>query len=87
MPSVSIPALLQPLTGGCSSVEVEGATVRQVIENLERAFPGIREKLLDGGKLRRNLAVAIDGEIAPLGLLECVEPGSEIHFVAAVQGG
>jgi molybdopterin converting factor small subunit len=67
--------------------EAPGATVREVIENLEAQSPGMREKLLDQDRLRPNIRVAIDGEIAPLGLLERVGPDSEIHFVAAISGG
>ena len=87
MPIVYIPALLQPLTGGKSKLEVEGATVRQVIENLDRAWPGIRERLLEAGRLRSTLSVAVDGEVSTLGLLEPVSESSEIHFVAAISGG
>ena len=87
MAIVFIPTLLQPLTGGKASVETEGATVRQVIDNLESAWPGIRERLLDEDRLRPNISVAVDGEITPMGLLEPVGPASEVHFVAAIKGG
>jgi molybdopterin converting factor small subunit len=84
---VFIPTLLQPLTGGRASVEAEGATVRQVIESLEVAWPGIRERLLEHDRLRPNISVAVDGEVSPMGLLEPVGPTSEVHFVAAIKGG
>ena len=87
MPEVHIPAMLRELTGGRSTVEAAGATVREVIEDLERRWPGIRDRLTDDGRLRPNLAVAIDGEVGPLGLREAVEPSSEVHFVAAIKGG
>ncbi len=87
MPTVYIPTLLQSLTGGRGSVQAEGATVRELIDNLEAAWPGLRERLLDEGKLRSNISVAIDGEISPLGLRERLEPSSEVHFVAAIKGG
>jgi molybdopterin synthase sulfur carrier subunit len=87
VPTVYIPPLLRTLAGGKSTVEVEGATVRQVVENLERACPGMRERLIDGERLRPNISVAVDGELSPLGLLERVQPSSEIHFVAAISGG
>lgn len=87
MAIVFIPTLLRELTGGQASVEVNGATVGQVIDSLERAWPGMREKLLDQDRLRANLSIAIDGEITPLGLMEPVGPASEIHFVAAIKGG
>ena len=87
MPEVHIPAMLREWTGGHSTVEAAGATVRQVIEDLERRWPGIRDRLIEGDRLRSNLSVAVDGEIGPLGLREAVEPSSEVHFVAAIKGG
>ena len=61
--------------------------MRQVIESLETAWPGIRERLLEQDRLRPNISVAVDGEVTPLGLLEAVGPASEVHFVAAIRGG
>ncbi len=87
MAVVYIPTPLAGLTGGKSPVEVEGATVRQIIDNLERAWPGIRERLMAEDRLRPNISVAVDGEVSPLGLLERVSPSSEVHFVAAISGG
>ena len=87
MPEVHIPAMLRELTGGLAAVEAVGATVREVIDDLERRWPGIRDRLVDDGRLRPNLSVAVDGEISPLGLREAVEPSSEVHFVAAIKGG
>jgi molybdopterin converting factor small subunit len=84
---VFIPAQLQSLTGGRSPVEVEGANVRQLIDNLEESCPGIRDRLVLDGRLRTNISVAVDGEVSPMGLLEPVAPGSEVHFVAAISGG
>lgn len=87
MPVVFIPPPLQAITGGRASLEVEGATVRQIIENLERAWPGLKERLLEGERLRPHIRVAVDGRISSLGLLEKVSAASEVHFVAAVSGG
>jgi molybdopterin converting factor small subunit len=87
LPTVYIPTLLRTLTGGKASVEVEGVTVRQLIDNLDRAWPGVRERLLDEGKLRPNISVAVDGEVTPMGLIEAVGPASEVHFIAAIKGG
>lgn len=87
MATVFIPTLLQSATGGRGVVEAGGTTVRRVIEDLERQFPGIAERLMDGGRLRPNVSVAVDGEVSPLGLLESVGPASEVHFVTAIKGG
>ena len=88
MPLVYIPTPLLSLTGGRSPLEVEGATVREVIDNLECSCPGLRERLVSPeGRLRSNISVAIDGEVTPLGVREPVTASSEIHFVAALSGG
>jgi sulfur-carrier protein len=79
--------MLQVALGGVSRVEVPGSTVRQVIENLEALHPGARAQLMDGARLRPNLSVAVDGEVSSIGLLEPVEPDSEVHFVTAISGG
>lgn len=87
MPTVFIPTALRPLVDGQQTLEVPGATVREVVNNLESVAPGLRAELLNGTTLKPNLAVAVDGAVAPLGLLERVDPDSEIHFVAAIAGG
>ncbi|MBI4905975.1 MAG: MoaD/ThiS family protein [Acidobacteria bacterium] len=87
MPTVFLPAQLRPLAGGRESVEVEGATVRQVIQALDQQHPGLRDRLMDDDRLRPNISVAVDGLVSPLGLLEETPPDCEIHFVTAISGG
>ena len=87
MPTVFIPTMLQELTGGLKQVEVPGKTVADLIDNLEAKFPGIKSRLTDGGTLRSNLAVAVDGEVGVMGLLEDVPEGAEVHFIPAISGG
>ena len=87
MPVVFIPPLWQELTGGKESMTVEGRTVREALENLERAIPGLRPRLIEGDRLLPNIRVAVDDRISALGLLERVSPKSEIHIIAAVGGG
>ena len=87
MPRVFIPTLLRQVTGGRAEVEVEGATVRQLIANIEAQYPGFQERLLENGRLRPSVSIAIDDEITPLGLAEAVAPSSEVHFLTAIRGG
>lgn len=87
MPRVFIPPLLTPLTGGEAEIDVEGSTVGELIAALESRFPGIADVLLEHGRLRLHIAVAIDDEIATLGVLEPVPPSAEVHFVTAIRGG
>ncbi len=88
MAIVFIPSLMRDLTGGADKVTVEGATLRQVINALEAAHPGTKDRLMDAeGRIQEGLAVAIDGETTHLGLIEPVKETSEIHFIPAIGGG
>jgi len=86
--TVWIPSLLQPFTSGADKVEVDGANLRQVIDALDARYPGLKERLLfDSDRLRPEISAAIDGDTEHLGLLEPVQPETEIHFVPAIAGG
>jgi molybdopterin converting factor small subunit len=87
MAIVHIPALLRELANNDVRVEVPAATVREVIAVLEQRYPGIAARLTEDGRLRKGIAVAIDGEIATLGLLERLSENAEIHFIPSIQGG
>ncbi len=82
MAVVHIPTMLRRHTGGVARFELQGATVGELVDELERLHPGIKALLL-----RPNLAVAVDDEVSPIGAMEVVRPESEIHFVAAISGG
>ncbi len=88
--TVRIPTPLRSLTGGSDEVSMGGDTVKEVIENLEKEHPGIRERLLDEkGAVRRfvNLYVG-DEDIRFLdGLDTKVESGQELSIVPAIAGG
>lgn len=87
MATVYIPSLMQKLSDGESKVEIEGSSVRQVVNNLDAAYPGFKERLVEDGRIKGNISVAIDGEITPLGILEKVGENSEVHFLPAIAGG
>ena len=87
MATVFIPSLMQNLTEGQHTVEVQGATVRQIIENLEKAYPGMKARLVADNRVKPNISVAVDGDVTPLGMLEKVMDNSEVHFLPAVGGG
>ncbi len=86
MALVFIPTMMQNLTAGETQVRVEGKTLRQLINNLEGRFPGIRERLLQDDDIRPDVAVAVDGEVA-FNLMERVSEESEVHFVTPISGG
>lgn len=87
MATVFIPALMRDLTGGVDRVEVPGRTVGELIEELERRYPGARDRLCDETGLVSHIVVAVDGEEAVEGLAAAVSPGSEVHFIPAIAGG
>jgi molybdopterin synthase sulfur carrier subunit len=87
MADVFIPTMLQSLSGGVKRVDIEAANVRQVVDKLEELFPGIKERLVEEGQIRPNVSVAVDGEIARMGILEKISQNSEVHFVPAIGGG
>jgi molybdopterin converting factor small subunit len=81
---------LRTLTGGASEVEVEGASVGEVLAALETAHPGFADKILDGGgQLRRfvNVFVADDDVRFLDGLETKVPDGETVSIIPAVAGG
>ena len=87
MPKIWIPALLLPLSEGRQKVDVPGKTIRQVIDNLELQYPGIRERLLDGDRLRPSISVVVDGVISQDKLRHKLKDDSEVQFIPAISGG
>ncbi len=87
MPTLFIPAPIRDLTQGKASVVVAGSSVREALESLETAYPGVKERLCDGEKIRPNISVMVDGHVSHLKLREKLEENSEIHFVIAISGG
>ena len=87
MATVFIPTMLQNLAGGVKQVDIQGTNLRQILDRLEELYPGMKPSLMDGGRIRPSLSVAIDGEISRMGLLEKVGESSEVHFIPAVGGG
>ena len=86
MATVYIPSLMRDITSQ-AKVQVAGSTVRQIIENLEQAYPGLKDRLIENNRIRESISVVVDGEVTPIGLLEKVGEDSEVHFVPAIAGG
>ena len=81
MATIFIPAMWRKDFGGLQEVEASGATVGEAVDSLSAAYPFLRERLTS------SVSIAVDGEVTPLGLLERIEPESEIHFIPAIKGG
>ena len=82
-----VPAPLRRLTGGHDRLEVAGTTLGALVDAIERAHPGFRERVVADGELRPSVAVSVDGDLATRGLDEPVAATSEVHFVPALGGG
>ena len=87
MPTLWVPALMRDLTGGKHVVNVAGQTVRQVIDDLERQYPGFKARLLEGGEIAPGLQIAINGDPVTTGLMERVPEDAELQIVPAMAGG
>ena len=88
--TVLIPQPLRNLTGNLSKVSGEGSTLVQLVSNLEGAYPGMKERVLDeSGALRRFVNIYVNGEDVRFtdGLATSLKDGDEISIVPAVAGG
>lgn len=88
--SVRIPTILRSYTGGDSEVAAGGATLREVIADLEAGHPGIAARILDdNGKIRRFVNVYVGDEDVRFaaGLDTATPPGVQVSIIPAVAGG
>jgi molybdopterin synthase sulfur carrier subunit len=87
---VRVPTPLRRFTAGADEVSADGASVKAVIEDLERRHPGMRERLLDDkGQLRRFVNIYLNGDdIRFLDELNSkVKDGDDLSIVPAIAGG
>lgn len=89
MATVHLPAPMRPLLGGAASVSAHGSTIGELIQDLERRYPGVAARLLadSGDRLRGGLAVFVDDQLPLGGLRARVGPDSVVYFAPAVAGG
>lgn len=87
--TVRIPTPLRTLTQGKDEVEAQGASIRDLIEDLEKNFPGIKERLCDDKGVRRFVNIYQNEEdIRFLENLDTkVKDGDSISIVPAIAGG
>lgn len=86
--TVRIPTPLRTLTGGSDEVKASGGTVNDVIEDLERNHPGIRDRLLDAKGVRRFVNIYVGEEDIRFleGLKSPLKTGDVIAIVPAIAG-
>ncbi|QVQ50292.1 MoaD/ThiS family protein [Spiractinospora alimapuensis] len=88
--NVRVPTILRTYTSGESEVTASGATLREVLTDLETNYPGISARILDdSGKIRRFVNVYVgDEDVRFASGVETATPaGSRVSVVPAVAGG
>jgi molybdopterin synthase sulfur carrier subunit len=87
---VKLPTILRKHAGGEPKVTAEGATLREVLDDLESRYPGVTKNVLaDDGGLHRFINVYLnDEDVRYLGSLETqVGDGDTVSILPAVAGG
>jgi molybdopterin converting factor small subunit len=86
---VSVPTILRTHTGGEKSVTASGATIAEVIADLETRYSGIEKRLVKDGALHRFINVYINDEDVRFagGLTAAVHDGDNVTILPAVAGG
>lgn len=86
---VRIPTQLRGLTGGGPEVQADGSTIGDLIGDLNNRYPGLGERLLQDGKLRRFVNVYVEDEDIRFldGLNTGVPEGACVSIIPAVAGG
>ncbi|MEO5652742.1 MAG: MoaD family protein [Marmoricola sp.] len=86
---VRIPTILRSYTDGQKAVDATGATLSDVIDDLEANHPGIKDRLIESGDLRRFINVYVNDEDVRFtgGLGTTVNDGDQIVVLPAVAGG
>ncbi len=86
---VRIPTPLQKLTAGKDEVEGEPGTVISLINNLDKRFPGLGERISEGGRIRRFINIYLNDEDIRFLKNEKTEvkDGDEVSIVPAIAGG
>jgi molybdopterin synthase sulfur carrier subunit len=88
--SVRVPTILRTYTGGDSEVTAEGATLGDVLEDLDRRYSGIKARILDDqGELRRFVNVYVGNDDVRFldGLATATPDGAQVSVIPAVAGG
>jgi MoaD family protein len=86
---VRIPTILRTYTGGEKAVSASGASLSALIDDLEANHPGIKDRLIENGDLRRFVNVYVnDEDVRFIGGLEAeLSDGDQVVVLPAVAGG
>lgn len=83
---VIVPGPLRSYVGNKSEVEAQGATVREILADLNARFPGMRFRMIDEHDgIRQHIRFFVDAEPATLDTK--VDPAAEVQIICAISGG
>ena len=87
--TVSVPTILRTHTGGNKRVEATGSTLAEVIDDLDANFAGLKERLVNAGKLHRFVNIYVNDEDVRFsgGLATTIADGDDVTILPAVAGG
>jgi molybdopterin synthase sulfur carrier subunit len=86
---VRIPTPLQKLTNGKAEVECSANNITELVDALEKSYPGVKERLADGGKIRRFINIYVNEEDIRFVNKEetALKDGDVVSIVPAIAGG
>ena len=87
MAIIFIPAPLRELTGGKEQIAVPGKTFGEVLDELDRRYPGVKSRLLRDAELIPGFQVSVNDVLTKQGVGAKLEPTSEVHILPAIGGG
>lgn len=90
MAKIRIPAPLRKLTGDQRTVSADGGTLVELVEDLERRFPGIKARIVDGdGNVHSFVNIFVDDEDVRFlqGLQTPLKQDAEVAIIPAMAGG
>jgi sulfur-carrier protein len=84
---VRIPGPLRSYTNGAAQVSARGDTLRELLDDLERAHPGMRFRMIDEQeRIREHIRIFVNTTAAPT-LATPLAAGDEVHLICALSGG
>ena len=87
MAKVFLPFQLKEITEYKDFIEVKGKTLKEVINNLDNMYPGLKDHLVEEGKIKSGLSAICGFAATRKGLLQELEEDTEVHFLPAISGG
>jgi molybdopterin converting factor small subunit len=83
-----VPSMLRKLTEEQDRISVSGHNLREVMNDVASRYPRLRDAVLEDGRIRPGLALAVNGvPQSSMGLLAAVPDEAEIHILPAIAGG